>query len=452
MMADDSSSEWQIQPGAPDPEAAQALSHARFQSSLFRRKFSIAALMAVFTIALSALLTERTHPEKSPAEYLDPKPIYNEYYERGREFYERYRREDNELAIEIFRDGLSDQPDHPLLVAGLAEACLQQYEAYSQGPEWLEMGYDLAMKAVELAPDVSATQHVAGLAEAIKGDRPKARSHYKQALEINPGNRQAMGGLAYLYLVDRDITAAWPLFKRGLELDRSSPRAHMFIAMAYNEAGAWTQAEPWFEKAWRLGLSEPADQLEYIVALAYHGQASRALALLQEASEQMTPQASLKAKAYILALSGDYQQAADDYAALFQDLAQNPGLGTGEVDEAVSRWIGLGTRVSDEYEVSGLVEKSIEGLLESGPQPGQRVDIQHEVALRLLALRRWDKGLQWLEHAIGQGWINYPFTLAEPAVQSAIATVPGRITPILEELESRQKSLRQVLLASPPAR
>lgn len=451
-MENDSSSERQTQHGTPDPEVPQAHSHARFKSSLFRRKFSIAALTAVFTIALSALLAERSQPEKAPAEYLDPKPIYNEYYERGREFYQRHRPEDNDQAIEIFRDGLSDQPDHPLLMSGLAEAYLQQYDAYGLGSDWLNMGYDLAMQAVELAPDVSATQHAAGLAEAIKGDRSKAQSHYQQALEINPGNRQAMGGLAYLYLVDRDIIAAWPLFKRGLELDRSSPRAHMFIAMAYNEAGAWTEAEPWFEEAWQRGQSEPADQLDYMFALAYHGQATKALELLQTANEQMTPQARLKAKAYILALSGDYQQAADDYTALFQDLAQNPGLGAGEVDEAASRWISLGTRIFDEYEVSGLVEKSIENLLESGPQPGQRVDIQHEVALRLLALRRWDEGLQWLEHAIGQGWINYPFTLAEPAVQSAIATVPGRITPILEDLESRQMESREVLLASPPER
>ena len=170
-------------------EAASAKSNQKIGQPLIRKIAFGGALAAVAAVMIWVF------DLVSPGGLWPQSQNYNQqvYYQRGRQFYERYRPEDNLEAIKIFSAGLRERPEDPLLMSGLAEAYLQQYDAYGLEFEWAEKGISMAEKALERGPELSPVQRAAGLAAAVAGNRDSAKSHYRRAVELDPSNRQAMG-------------------------------------------------------------------------------------------------------------------------------------------------------------------------------------------------------------------------------------------------------------------
>ena len=87
----------------------------------------------------AALKAKLTPAEKERIEKKPTKDIRAyEYYVKGREYYSRYKKEDNEQAIELFKKAIELDPDYALAHAGLGDAYCQRAGRFGFPETWID--------------------------------------------------------------------------------------------------------------------------------------------------------------------------------------------------------------------------------------------------------------------------------------------------------------------------
>jgi|GEM_PF-1766654 len=139
-------------------------------------------------------------------------------------FYEQEVREhpevDRELldeAIGLYRDAISADPDSALAHSRLGSALLY-------GGKISEAETPI-LKAVELAPNISAVQKTLGDYFWAR-KQPGAGAAWKRAMDLNPNNADAIASYAYWYWMQGYDDRSEELFRRALELDPLSLARH----------------------------------------------------------------------------------------------------------------------------------------------------------------------------------------------------------------------------------
>jgi non-specific serine/threonine protein kinase len=94
-------------------------------SDIYEKKLeSVFAIQSEIAEKIANTLQVELSPEEK--EKIAKKPTENltayDYYLRGREYYVRYRKQDNERAIELFKKALEFDPDFPLAYSGLGDS------------------------------------------------------------------------------------------------------------------------------------------------------------------------------------------------------------------------------------------------------------------------------------------------------------------------------------------
>ncbi len=419
------------------PQRDSLRSLPRQPRAAFRRWPLTALLMVVLSLLGYALVNlDRWRMTSAPVEQAQLSGADNPYYIQGRRFYDRYLAADNQRAIEILRSGLDKHPDQPWLLAALAEASAQQFDAFGQPLHWAKEGRELALKAVALAPQLGIAHRASGLTAAVLGDHVAARKAYARAIELDPGDYRARSNLAFIHLSYGQIEQALPLYLAVSQDQPSNPKTHSFIALCYAALGLYERAERRFQLAEELGLSAPEDRYEYVQMLAYSGQPKRALALLDQLEDSATPASFLRMSGYSRALAGDSTGASAAYAQLF---ALDP-VSEYWLDEAAARWRALDNAPAtlqqrSDQSLARALQRGINGL----PHPAMR----HEVAMRLFADEQPQQALQWLQAALEAGWINPDQTRAEPAVRGLRGAAAAKVAALLERIERRRQRLAE---------
>jgi TolB-like protein/Tfp pilus assembly protein PilF/predicted Ser/Thr protein kinase len=138
--------------------------------------------------ALKAKLSprEKEHIAKKPTDNLDAYA----YYLKGREYYYRYTRQDNESAIDLFKKALSLDPNYALAYAGLGDAYGQRSASWAS-----DSSIAASKKAISIDPNLAEGYKALGLAYAGKGWIRKSLEAYEKAIEINPNYGPALGNM-----------------------------------------------------------------------------------------------------------------------------------------------------------------------------------------------------------------------------------------------------------------
>ncbi|OGF63838.1 MAG: hypothetical protein A2Y62_21575 [Candidatus Fischerbacteria bacterium RBG_13_37_8] len=112
---------------------------------------------------------------------------------------------------------------------GLIQAVKQNYPA---AEEYFK-------EAIELNPSYGMAYACLGKLYAEKGDMPAAIRYYDIAIQLMPGNRDVLLQLASIYMKpgSTNVTEAFRLFKKALELDPNAPDAANIRAMIKNLQG-----------------------------------------------------------------------------------------------------------------------------------------------------------------------------------------------------------------------
>ncbi len=200
--------------------------------------------------ALKATLSpaEKKRIEQSPTQDLAAYDLYL----KGRELYNRYRKTDNEAAIELFQKALELDPAFALGYAGLGDAYAQRALRFGFPQSWLDTSLEVSRKAIALNPELAEGYKALGLAYQAKGKYRESLDATRRAAEINPNYAAAVGnvGAVLRHLGRLDEALPWSL--RGFELDPTGAVASGTIGSIYDALGDARQAERWLKRSLEL--------------------------------------------------------------------------------------------------------------------------------------------------------------------------------------------------------
>jgi len=178
---------------------------------------------------------------------IEAKPDYNvtayEIYLKGRELYRMYTIEDNDKAIEYFREALEIAPSYAYAYAGLGDAFAQKAFRQEMNQALLDTAVLMSAKAIEIDPELSAGYKALGLAFHYQQNFDDAITQYEKALELDPNNDMAASNLGMIAREQGDIAEAAKWAHRTLDINKNVPQSAANMASLYIEVGEDEKAE-----------------------------------------------------------------------------------------------------------------------------------------------------------------------------------------------------------------
>jgi TolB-like protein/Tfp pilus assembly protein PilF len=138
-----------------------------------------------------------------------------EYCQRGRQFFNRFRKLDNEYARQMFRHAIDIDPDFAPAWAGYADCYSFMIMYVDPKNSYREQANKASKKAVELDPSLAEAHASRGLAYLICEDFEMAETELEKALELNPGLFEAYYYYGRARFHQGDMQAAAELFEKA---------------------------------------------------------------------------------------------------------------------------------------------------------------------------------------------------------------------------------------------
>lgn len=161
-------------------------SYDRDISDLFSIQSDLAMQIAT---ALQAKLStdERTTLQRRPTGNLSAYDLYLQ----GRSSWEAHRQEDNDKAVELFKQSLAEDPKFALAYVGLADSYIDRVKRFHGSDSWLDSAIDLCQQAIALDPrQVRAYTSLADVFN-LKGWFERMGEPVRRALELAPNDWDA---------------------------------------------------------------------------------------------------------------------------------------------------------------------------------------------------------------------------------------------------------------------
>jgi len=255
-------------------------------------------------------------------------PLNAEAYERYlRGWYkcETWNSVDMIRGIDLMKESIELDPDSALAHAGLA-LCLQ-YAAffdYLQPLKIIEKARAAAQRAVELDAGLAeARVALAGVYYYLEFNLPQAESEIRRALELNPGNHQALihaswmsgeagrveeavayteraieldpyaavahNALGQIYYLAHDYDRSIRAYEKALELDPNDPSAYHYLALPWEQKGNFDESIKLHRKAVELSAGAPLFQSGLAYSYAIAGREEEARKILAELEVPLEP-------------------------------------------------------------------------------------------------------------------------------------------------------------------
>jgi TolB-like protein/tetratricopeptide (TPR) repeat protein/predicted Ser/Thr protein kinase len=314
----------------------------------------------VITRTLGLSLT----PEEE--QQLAQRPIKNiqayECYIRARNALLRWTPQGTDEALEFLNNGLKIAGDNALLYAGLGYVYFRYADSGVRQDDALTQAEVYANKALQLDPDTTQAHMVLGLIEmTARGDPQQAVIHYKQALQIDPSDSDALFWLLGTYAMTGQSTDAIPLADRLKEIDPRSIYSLSGRAWMHLHDGRFDLAVELFRQN-LANFDNATSRWCLAYALAAAGRLKDALAALDPIGPESTT---------------DYIAQLDRFMkyALRGERGRIAGLLSPEFVATTRRDLLYSLHVADFYTMVGEREQA----------------------------------LYWLENAVNRGFINYPY-------------------------------------------
>ncbi|HEY5754082.1 MAG TPA: protein kinase [Chthoniobacterales bacterium] len=174
---------------------------------------------------LAAKISDALHTTLNPEQVasIERKPTESltayDYYLQGKTFYNRFRNEDNERAITLFKQAIQIDPNYALAYAGLATAYNNRAIWFGGNPAGLNQAETAARHALHLDPDLPAAHSALGAIHAHRRFYRKSIEEFKHAILLNPNQAEAMHNIGVALRESGRLDEALPWFKKAIALD-----------------------------------------------------------------------------------------------------------------------------------------------------------------------------------------------------------------------------------------
>jgi tetratricopeptide (TPR) repeat protein len=159
--------------------------------------------------------------------------------------------------------------------------------------ETLSKAEEYAFKVLRLEPNSSLSYSLLGRIERFRGSAIGALKHFKQALEIDPNDFQALFwlGLGYFWHAGRP-DAAKPIIEKFIKLDPLSPLNQLILGLYYRWTGEFDNALKSFNSVLEIEPGSVLANFWMAYTLLWSKQYDKAYALIdrmaqEESSDQM---------------------------------------------------------------------------------------------------------------------------------------------------------------------
>jgi TolB-like protein/class 3 adenylate cyclase/Tfp pilus assembly protein PilF len=188
-------------------------------------------------------------------------------YLQGKFFGERHAQADTDRAIDLFRRALAVDPNFALAWAGLAHIHqIQGGFGFAPIDEGFERAREAAQNALRLAPDLAEAHVELGMIlELHDWNWAAADASFRRALELAPGNAEALRAAAGLERILGRHDHALELIRKAVALDPLAARLQRQAGLVYVAAGRLDEAASSFQLA--LDLSPNAGLSHAFLAL-----------------------------------------------------------------------------------------------------------------------------------------------------------------------------------------
>ncbi len=142
-----------------------------------------------------------------------------EFYLRGRQFLNRFRKVDIEHARQMFRSAIDRDPEFASAWAGYADTYSLEIMYADADPSFRDLASEASAKALELDPESGEAHASAGLAHLVRGEFIDAERELNKAIELKPGLFEAYYYFARTRFHQGDMDAAADWFAKAAEVN-----------------------------------------------------------------------------------------------------------------------------------------------------------------------------------------------------------------------------------------
>ena len=165
-----------------------------------------------------------------------------EYYLRGRQFFNRFRKKDIEFARQMFHKAIEIDPEYSPAWAGYAD-CFSFLIMYVDPQDSYRVEADKAsQKALDLNPDSAIAHASRGLAYLICDEYIEADAEFEKALALNPRLYEAYYYYGRARFHEGDVEKAAELFAKAAEINPAEYQARLLRVQILRGLGRMDEA------------------------------------------------------------------------------------------------------------------------------------------------------------------------------------------------------------------
>ena len=381
-------------------------------------------------LALKAKLSprERELLGKKPTENLD---AYS-YYLKGREYYYRYSKRDNENAIDLFKKALELDPSYALAYAGLGDAYAQRATRFGFPRMWTDSSIAVSSKAISIDPNLAEGYKALGIAYSAKGWIRKSLEANQKAIEINPNYHPAVGNIGYMNMRLGKFDEALQWQKKALALNPMIAYSYVGVASAYLDLCDDARAKEWCNKA--LALQPDLAAARFFLGVM-HLERKEYQQAMDQAQKILALQADDRSGLF---LAGAAELLSANYAQSEQYLSKSMAI------DSTSGTTSLGyiyMKTGRKDEAGKMLARSLrhdEEELEKGNEsdwiPYDLAEINSMHGNKVEAYR-------WLERAINAGWRDYRSAEIDPLLENICNE--GRFKQMMTDVKAKVDEMRK---------
>jgi TolB-like protein/Tfp pilus assembly protein PilF len=411
-----------------------AETYDRDMSDVFTIQSEVARNIArALQATLSPLELQRI--EKHTTESLD---AYG-YYLRGRDYYYRYTKQDNERAIELFRKALEVDPRYALAFAGIGDAYGLRVTRYGFGSEWTDSAIAISTYSIALDPTLAEGYKALGLALETEGKTRDALQQYYRAVELNPNYAPVLANIGSVNFTLGRYDEALPWVKKAVTLQPGSAHYYTLVGLQYFSLAFDSAAGHWLSRALALQpeMVFPGILMTYVEL--YQGNAEKARTRINDlVASHPDENAVLDAAGDVELLAGRYDRAVQHYS----NACKRSGIAS---PSGVKLSYAL-LRVRKTAEARKDLNEILSAFDTSGVQYSEGSLVPYILAEAYSVKRNTGNSVRWLLRAMALGYRDYRWASTDPLLENLKADPEG--AKALASLKEQFDSMRSRVIAT----
>jgi TolB-like protein/tRNA A-37 threonylcarbamoyl transferase component Bud32/lipopolysaccharide biosynthesis regulator YciM len=346
-------------------------------------------------------------------ELVAKKPTENiaayDFYLKGRDYYMRFHKQDNEKAIELFQKALQLDPNFALAYAALADG-------YSKRPNfgfpetWLDSAFEASSKAIALDPNLAEGYKAQGNIYFTRGWLRKAIEVQHKAVELNPNYAIVMGNLGNTYRQVGNLEEAFRWTKKNVALDPTNAFSYYLLANVYFELADFVKGEYYLKKSLELQPDFTFARETLIEIYLSQGDCQKAMDTSRNIlSIDPNAQTSLIYAGEVELSCGNYEKAKSYYQAAVAAVPIPRAL----IPLSYVLW-----KEGQKQEAKKLLEQTFTALNKRIEKGNENNQVTFAMARMYSAEENKAEAYQWLQKAIDAGWSYYLWAQKDPVLEN----------------------------------